>query len=158
MRLFTRLLVCMAMALMLSAALFSMAGSWFGEKANLLRLGREVLFEMRRSQALSERSEIVFNSMVMKRDIIVRLLAGRLNLREAICQFQEANERIENADLHLVPEFHKPTDPQGVGRQVLAWVRSEVTTWPPDRDKRIVQSMEKEFHELFGANDTGEYQ
>lgn len=153
MRCFTRLLVCAATALMLSTVLLTFAGSWFGHKGSALRLCRSLLFETRRSQALSEKSEIVSESMHIKRAIILQLLAGRMDLRAAIAQFEEANDRIENDNLHLVAEYRKPTDREGTGRQVLAWAQIEVDSWPADKDKRILQTVEREFQKLFDSSD-----
>ncbi len=151
MRFFTRLLGCVATALVLSTVLLSFASSWFGDKGSALRLCRSLLFETRRSQALSEQAEIVSDSMHIKRTIILQLLAGRMDLREAIARFQEANERIGNENLHLVAEYRKPTDLEGTGRQVLAWAEIEVASWPAEKDKRILQTVEKDFQKMFGT-------
>jgi hypothetical protein len=140
------------MALMLCTLFVSLAGSWFDAETSVLQLTRSLLFETRRAQALRGRAETVSESMEVKKEIIDRMVAGRLHLREAIVQFQQANEIIENVDLYLVPEFRKPNDTEAVGRQVLAWLSNEIAAQPTNKNERVVPAMEKEFQELFGVS------
>jgi hypothetical protein len=148
MTLFMRMVGCMAAAIALSVGLSIFAGA--------LQLGRCLLFETRRSQALQHRFEMVADSWEAKHDIIVEVVAGRLHLREAIVQFQKANDLVENADRDLAPAYLTPSDPESVGRQVLVWVRNEVAAWPPSEAERIRADMEREFQELFGRSPSEE--
>jgi hypothetical protein len=153
MRLFARLTVCAAAAMLLSAILFYIADSWFGESASAVAVGRQLLFEMRRAEALDARGEMVARSVSVKRDVIDQLLAGRLNLRQAIAQFRIANELVENADRGLIPTYWIPTDPEGVGRQVFFWLRNAVTSLPREKAQRRIAELEREYRTVFhGAN------
>lgn len=149
MRFFTRMFVWAAAALLLSALLIHSAVSWSGDRTGVLRLGRLLVFETRRSQALDERAEMVTRSMDVKRGIIDQLLAGRLPLREAIDQFGKANEMIEN-DTRLVATYQLPADREGVGRQVLAWACHTIDSWPYDKAQRRLAELESEYQKLFG--------
>lgn len=144
----------MAIAMMLCAVLLNFIGSWFGAEESVLRLGRSLLWETRRAEALRERAKAVSESTQIKREILDRLLARRLHMSEAIERFQRANEIIENDHLYSLPTFRTPTDREGVGRQVLAWVNGEVASWPEDRDKSIVEALEAEYRELFEGPDS----
>lgn len=150
MRFYTRILVCVAAAVLLSAVLFHFAVSCFDGETSVLRLGRLLLHETRRSQAMDARAESVLRSMDLKRDIIAQLIAGRLQLREAIDQFHKANEMIENDNTNLMARYELPTDLEGVGRQVLAWANREVYSLPSDKAQRRVAELENEYQKLFG--------
>src|SRR5579885_2001919 len=119
MRLFTRLTVCAAAAVLLSAVLYYIADLWFGENESVLEAGRQIVHEARRKEALLARKDMISRCLSAKRDIIDQLIAGHLHLHQAITQFQQANELVENDDLAFVPAYQTPTDPEGVGRQVL---------------------------------------
>lgn|GEM_PF-5655458 len=150
MRIFSRMIVCAAAALLLSTILFYFADAWSGEKTSALQAARKLVLESRRNQALSARAEEISHSLTIKRAIIAQLVAGRLHLREAISQFHKANEMIENMDLDLVPPYQRPTDSAGVGRQVLLWVRNEITSWPPEKARPLLADLESEYQKLFG--------
>ncbi|HTU90766.1 MAG TPA: hypothetical protein VMF69_11875 [Gemmataceae bacterium] len=152
MRFFTRMIVCAAATLALCAVVFNFAASWFGAETSVLRLGRLLVFESRRSQALNARSDMVARSLEIKRGIIGRLVSGSLNMHQAIEQFQKANEVIENGDLDLIARYRLPADLEGVGRQVLAWVYNEVFSWPPEKAKSRYADLKCEFEKLFGQS------
>lgn len=149
MRPVTQLVVCAA-AVVLSAILFHFADSWFSERTSALAVGRRIMFEMHRSQALQERAKRVARSISIKHETIVQLVGGRLCFHQAIVQFQKANDIIENVDLDLIPAYCKPTDPEGVGRQVYDWAYYAVATWPPNKTQRFLAGLENEFQHLFG--------
>jgi hypothetical protein len=140
--------VIAAIALLLALCLF--AGPWMGERASGLQLGRWIVFESRRSEALRHRAEAVAQGAEIKKAIISDLLADRLTLREAAAQFREANQLVESGIPDMVADYRTPTSEQGLCRQVLAWVRAEVQKLPPDRAQRILASLETEFESLFG--------
>jgi hypothetical protein len=71
-----------------------------------------------------------------------------LRLRQAIIQFQKANELVENVDL---PMYRTPTGPQEVGRQVLFWVRNSVVSLPPEKAQRLLSDLECEYQTMFGG-------
>jgi hypothetical protein len=156
MKLFARMVGCVAMAI--GAVLFSFAGIWFGEEGSALRLARGILFETRRAEALRHRVEITHPFWVTKVRIIDDLERGRLRLREAIDQLQRLiQEEIEalakeDADPGLVVAWvPPPTDPKVIGQNILTGVRADVSTWPPDKAKRLLADLESEFRELFGG-------
>lgn len=148
MKLFTRLIHSAAAAMLLSALLFHIADSWFGENAGLVGAFRQMVLETRRAESLRARAERVARSRSAKCYIIEQLLAGRLNFRQATIQFQKANELVEKADR---PADLTLTNPQGVGRQVLHWVRNAVVSWPSDKAQRLLSDLEREYRTLFGG-------
>jgi hypothetical protein len=150
MKIFTRMMGCAATAMVMSAVLFYFADAWLGEETTVVEVGRKLVFEASRNQALRARAEMVTHSLAIKRDIIAQVMAGRLHLREAIDLFHKANDMIENVHLELVPVYRLPTDSEGVGLQVLAWVRNEVASWPPEKAQPLLANLETEFRTLFG--------
>lgn len=153
MRLFTRLIVCSAAAIVLSAILFYIADSWFGEGESVIRTAHQLLFEARRAEVLRVRAQMMARSVSAKNDVIDQLLAGHLNLRQAIIQFRNANELVENVDLEILPAYQPPTDPEGVGRQVVVWTRNAVRYLPREKAQRRLAELEREYRTLFhGAN------
>jgi hypothetical protein len=150
MRFYTRMLVCVAAAVLLSAVLFNFAVSCFDGETSVLRLGRLLVLESRRSEAMDARAETVLRSMDIKRDIIFQLLAGRLQLREAIAEFHKANEMIENDHTNLMATYQLPSDREGVGQQVLAWACRAVDALPSDKGQRRLAELEYQYQKLFG--------
>jgi len=135
-----------AVAVVVSAGLFSLLGSRFGKESSLSQL----LFELRRSEALRSRSEMVTPNLEVMNAIVAEIVAGRLTLREAAARFQEANYLVENNDRDLLPGYQIPATEQGVYQQVLAWVRPEVSSLPAEQAKRILTPLEKEYEARFG--------
>jgi hypothetical protein len=156
MRLFTRLIVCAAPAMLLSALVCHVADSWFGDNSNVLGVCRQIVLEAQRAQALQVRAELVARSRSAKHDILDQLLAGRMSFRQAVVQFRRANELVGNVALVPLPMYQTPTDPQGVGRQVLIWVRGSVASWPSDKAQRLVADLEHEYQTLLGRTKPGE--
>ncbi len=145
--------VCAAAAMLLSVILFWIADSWSGESASVIAVGRHLLFEMRRAEELDVRGAMIARSVSVKRDVIDQLLAGRMDLRQAIAQFHMANELVENADRGLIPTHWIPTDPEGVGRQVFFWVRNAAASLPREKARRRLAELEREYRTVFhGAN------
>jgi hypothetical protein len=151
MRLFTRLIVYAATALLLSAVLFHLTDAWFGENTSVLWAGRQLVWETRRSQALQARADMIARSLNLKQNIIAQLVSGQMRLRQAIVRFQRANEMIESHDLDLIPVYRTPTDAEGVARQVFIWACNAVSSWPPEKSQCLLASLENEFHTLFGG-------
>ncbi len=149
MRILTRLIVCAATAIVLSAILFYFADTWFGENESVIRAGHQLLFEARRTEVLRVRAQMMAHSVSAKSDVIDQLIAGRLNLRQAIVQFRNANELVENIDLEILPPYQTPTDPEGVGRQVVVWTRNAVASLPREKAQRRLAELEREYRTLF---------
>ena len=150
------MIVCAAAAIVLSAVLFYVADTWYGDNTSLIGVGRLIVLEGRRSQALRTRSEMVTRALSFKCDSINQLVAGRLNLRQAIVQFQKANQMIENNDLDLIPAYRATTGSKEIGRQVFLWARNSVSTWPPDKAQRLLADLEREYQTIFGRSKTEE--
>src|SRR5262249_33811002 len=110
-----------------------------------------LLLEMRRSEAMRVRSEMVIHNNEVKRTIVADIVAGRLTLHEAAVRFQEANHLVENNDRDLLPDFQIPATEEGVSQQVLAWVRTEVSSLPAEQAKRILAPLEKEYEARFAS-------
>jgi hypothetical protein len=153
MRFFSHISACAAVAVVLSAGLLSLLGLRFGKQSDLSKL----LFESRRSEALRYRSEMVLHNIGVKDAIVADLVAGRLTLREAAARFQEASELVENNDPDLLPDYQMPTTEEGVCRQVLLWVRTEVSSLPEEQAKRILTRLEKEYESRFGPLESATY-
>jgi hypothetical protein len=143
--------------MLLSAVLYYIADVWFGENDSVIETARQMVLAARRTEALQARAKMVSQCLSAKGDIIDQLVAGRLRLRKAIAQFQEANELVENVDRDLIPPYQTPTDPEGVGRHVLLWARNAVASLPPEKAQRLLSDLEREYRTLFhGANPSKE--
>lgn len=149
MRFFTRLIVCAAAAMLLSAVLFHAADAWLGEKTSVVGASRQIVLEARRTEALRVRAEMIARSLAAKRDIINQLLEGRLRFRQAIEQFQQANELVKNIDLDLIAPYQTPAYPQGVARQVFIWVCNSVGSLPADKAQRLLSELESQYQTMF---------
>jgi hypothetical protein len=142
MRFFAHLCVCAAVAV----TLLSLVNLRFVGRSDLSQL----LFELRRSETLQHRIALVAGNMEIKQAIVADIVAGRLSLREAAVRFQEANCLVENNDPDLLPAYQIPATEEGVCQQVLAWMRAEVALRSPERAKRILAPLEKEYESRFG--------
>jgi hypothetical protein len=149
MRLFTRLIVCAAAAMLLSALMFYVADSWFGGKSSVAEVYRQFVRETMRAESLKARDEMVARCRSAKYDTIDQILSGRLRLHQAIIQFQRANELVENVNLELIPSYRTLTSPEGVGRQVLVWTRNAVQSWPTEKAQRLLSELECQYRTLF---------
>jgi hypothetical protein len=148
----TRMIGSLTAAIVLVVGLNTVAALWLGDEGNPLHLGRWMLLETRRTHALRHRSQLVAQSWHVKQALIEELVAGRLPLRQAIVQFKQANDLIENDDTDLVAPYSTPSDPESLAKQVLAWARNEVGGWPPHKDRRILTTLDAEFRKLFGRS------
>jgi len=146
MRFFARISAYAALAVVLFVGLFSLIGLRFGKQSDLSWL----LLELRRSEAMRIRNEMVTHHFEVKRTIVADIVAGRLTLHEAAVRFQEANHLVENNDRDLLPDFQIPDTEQGVYQQVLAWVQTEVSSLPEEQAKRILAPLVKEYESRFG--------
>jgi hypothetical protein len=146
MRFFARICAYAAVAVVLFVGLFSLLALRFGNQSGLSQL----LIESRRSEALRLRNEMVNHSNEAKRKIVAEIVAGRLTLHEAAIRFQEENHLVENNDPDLLSDYQIPATEQGVYRQVLAWMRHEVSSLPAEQAQRILTPLEKEYESRFG--------
>jgi hypothetical protein len=158
MKFLARMLGYSATAMALCTGLFLFAGKWFGEEGSARQLALGIALEMRREQALEDCLK-TFNQTLEARDrVFVEVVGGRLRLREAIDQVQRLHKEI-NDDLadkdpgKIAGWVPLPTDPETLGRVILRWGRLALAAWPPDKAKRRVADLEKEFRELFGLLD-----
>ena len=147
MRFFARISAYAAVAVVLFVGLFSHLGLRFGKQSDLSQL----LLESRRSEAWRYRAKMVTRNIEVKHAVVHEIIAGRLTLREAVARFQEANQLVENNDRDLLPDYQIPATEEGVYRQVLAWVRAEVSSLPAEQAQRILTSLEKEYESKFGS-------
>ena len=150
MRLFARLCAYIAAVVALLVGLSLFAGSWLGERANGLQVGRWIVFESRRTEALRLRSEAVAQGEEQKKTIVADLRAGRLTLREAAAQFREANQLVQKGIPGMVADYRTPTSEEGLCRQVLAWVWAEVADLPTEQQERILAPLRQEYQSMFG--------
>ena len=150
MRLFTRISAYAAVAVVLFVGLFSLIALRFGKQSDLSWL----LLELRRSEAMRIRNEMVTHHFEVKRTIVAEIVAGRLTLHEAAVRFQEANHLVENNDRDLLPDFQIPATEEGVSQQVLVWTRVAVSSLPEEQAKRILTPLEKEYEARFGPRES----
>jgi hypothetical protein len=118
-------------------------------------LARRLLFEMRRSEALAQRSAQILRSLEIKKVVIDDLIADRLTLREAIEAFRQANALIENNSDGLVATYHTALTENELFQQVLAWTRARLGE-DPWRAKEILQRLEEERTEQSCVEEKGE--
>ncbi len=142
-------------AVVLFVGLAHTLGWWSGEQKGLFQQVSRLLFEARRTEALTQRGEAVEEALVFKRATVAELCAGRLTLREAARRFADANNSIERDHPDMVPDYLKPATHEGVYLQVLSWARNETGDMYPDEAKKILEPLEKEFEELFGKSTRG---
>jgi hypothetical protein len=155
MRLLTRLIVFAAVAMVLSSAVFHVVDSWFGDNSSAVGALRLLVLEARRTESLQARWEILARCVEIKRDTTVQLISGGLSFRQAIIQFQRANELNENRGPDMIPAYRPPTDPQRVGQQVFIWARVMVSTLPSDKAQHLLAGFECEYQKMFGGQKPG---
>ncbi|HTU17668.1 MAG TPA: hypothetical protein VMG10_06350 [Gemmataceae bacterium] len=147
----------MATAMAFCAVFFGFASMWFGAQGSALHLARDMVRERRRGEVLQLRNEAASHAIEIMMRIIDDLLAGRLCLKEAIVQVQGRNrqliEKLAMEDIEpdtVAAYMPPPTDPENVGRQILIHVRTNIAPWPPEKAKRLLADLEREFRDLFG--------
>ena len=150
MKFFARLCVCVVAAIAVLVGLSLFSGRWLGDGANGFQVGRWIVFESRRSDALRHRSEAAAQGGEIKRAIVADLRAGRLTLREASAQFREANQMVDKGVPDMVADYRTPTSEEGLCRQVLAWVWSEVADLPAEKQESILAPLRQEYQSMFG--------
>jgi hypothetical protein len=121
--------------------------SAFGRNTEGRSLTQWYLFEMRRREALEQRSMAVAQSLEVKRAAVGDLLANRLTLREAAEQFAEADELIEDDEDVLVAHYRISQTEQQRYRQVIAWARNRLND-RPEQARKIARRLEKELARL----------
>ncbi len=151
MKVFLRMAVCVGTATVMGFILSGFASSWFAGQADVIQLSRWLVYETRRTEALRHRAEMIAQAQDVRGEIIATVVAGRLSLRQAMAQVQRANELVENLDEDLVGRYWTPTDPEGVARQVLAWVDAAATLSPSSETSCILATLDDEFQEMFGS-------
>jgi hypothetical protein len=124
MKFLSRMLLYALVIAMVSAGLSEILARGQSEGESLVH---RFLFEFRRSEALTQRTEEVAQSIEIKRAVIDDLIADRVTLREATEQFRSANELIENDSEGMVATYRGPRTEKGLWRQVLAWVEMELS-------------------------------
>ena len=100
-------------------------------------------WEMRRSEALNQRSAELLRSLEIKKVVVEDLLADRLTLREAAEEFRQADELIETNSGGLVATYLKAKTEDELYRQLIAWTRTELSE-DPWRAEEVLQRLEKE--------------
>jgi hypothetical protein len=142
--------------MVLSSTVFHVVGSWFGDNASVVGAFRQLVLEARRNESLLARFRVVTRSTEIKQDTTAQLISGGLSFRQAIVQFQRANELIENRDLDLVPAYRPPTDPEGAARQVFIWARVTIGIRPSDKAKHMLARFESDYQKMFGGAKPGQ--
>lgn len=118
-------------------------------------LARWYLGEMRRSEALQQRSQEVSQMMEVKSAVVKDLMAERVTLREAAEQFSATAEIVEDGNDDLVTAYRMPKTEAGLCRQVLTWVHSELAMHGDSEEaKEISCRLENEFAEQFPSAET----
>lgn len=151
MKYFVRIGASAVVAAALAAGLSGLAGPWLGEDMNVAELGRWMLRESRRTEAISALRETVDVARTRKNAVVDEVLAGRLTLVEAAVKFREADEAIEHVDPETAVGYSTPETEEGVCAQVVVWVRAESERLPPAERQRIIRSIEQQFEDRFGS-------
>ena len=115
-----------------------------GTRADGRSLARWLLFEIRRSEALEQRAAEISRSLETKKHIIGDLIAKRLTLREAVEEFRQADELIENNSSGLIAPYRTANTEDDRYRQVIAWARTELCN-DPQQAEEVTQRLEKEW-------------
>ncbi len=152
MKLFSHTVVFFGAVSLVGAGLTSFASWWLLDRSSPLSDSQRLVYELRRSQALDERNQRAAYSGEIKREIVDELLAGRLNLHEAIERFQEANGMIGSGADGMVTPYLTPIDPPGIGRQVICWAQSRLLEKSSGESVRAVTCLEEEYQRLYGPS------
>jgi hypothetical protein len=103
----------------------------------------------RRQEELKARGAPVFHRTTEKNRIVVELIARRLTLREAAQQFRELDEEVSQVQPE-VPRAPASDGDEAACRNVITWVRSQLSANPKEADW-VVMQLEREMRDGGGA-------
>lgn len=135
------LLVCASVAALVAAAISCTSDLLWDSRGR--GLAQWYLSEIRRRDALNQRSVVIAHSLEVKRAVIGDLLAHHLTVREAARQFAEADALIEDDDDVLVAPYRKPRTEAQRYHQVINWVKNQVGDRSVE-SKRILRQLKQE--------------
>jgi hypothetical protein len=104
-----------------------------------------ILFELRRDDALRQRSEEIKQCHKIKDDAAAQLIAGRLTIREAMEVFASADELVDDGNNDLAGcHYPLPRTPTERYHEILGWTRSALDR-EPELAEQVVGRLEQEF-------------
>lgn len=114
-------------------------------------LARWIFTEMRRSEALQQRRLEQTESETLKKAVIEDYLGARLTLREAVQQFREADELVQDRSESLVAPYIAPESEQDTCLQVKVWMDMALkdNNYPAEKATEIQRRFEDEMDRLF---------
>jgi hypothetical protein len=135
-------------------ALGAHALEWWGGRADAWEAARELLRELRRSEALDVREDTARRYNDGKRAVTAEVIAGRLSLAEAAERFGQLGDLFEGNAM-LIGAYRAPAGEQELARNVLTWVAAA----PADSSSRraaLLARLLAEYRERFGADHSPE--
>ena len=112
-------------------------------------LARQLLAEVRRSQALGAREEASRRYNRAKQAVTDELIAGRLSLAEAAERFAQLSELMEGPNPGI-GSYKEPAGEQAVWRNVITWVSARVARGSSQQEA-VLARLEAEYRARFGA-------
>jgi hypothetical protein len=100
--------------------------------------------EGQRLQQLVSQDGVVVRRMALKDTVVRQLIAGDLTLREAAAWFKYLNERPAGCRDHFRERFPGASAEEAACRQVIAWVRADLSLSAPSRAEAVVRRLEAE--------------
>jgi hypothetical protein len=129
---FARLPLCAGVAVVLGCtSLFLLAklgGPRVQEKLDLVQVASRCGDDMHRSEALEVNQHAIARRWAEQQRIAQELIAGRMTVREALCQFRELNAALREAVPKEQPQ--PPLDEDSLRRNLLIWVQKEAADQP----------------------------
>ncbi len=117
------------------------------DRENVSELLKVFMEEQQRNAEIANRNEIVRERIFAQYEITNNVIAGRLTLFEAAAAFRDVRERTKVYVNRAVTNFPGDTLEERQCRQVISWVRSELSTVSPDEGELLVEQLEAELQE-----------
>jgi hypothetical protein len=118
----------------------SLAASW----AALSEARQVSQREWQREERLRQQAPDLTRRMAIKEAVVRQLIAGELTLREAAAWFKYVNERPAGCETNYRAVFRGATAEESACRQVICWVKSELSGTAPGPAETIVRRLEAE--------------
>jgi hypothetical protein len=104
--------------------------------------------EVSRHEDLVTRTPPAVRLRAGKHEVIAKVTAGRLTLREAACRFRELHAQQDDGTRHILRIYPAASEEESLCRNVLAWVEEEVRNNPGVA--AVLTRLATEYREQFG--------
>jgi hypothetical protein len=111
---------------------------------------RRVVYELRRGEHLEAQAAVAIRCEEGKREVVRRILAGRLTLVEAVEEFRALGRMNEDGLKELLAAFPGSSEDEALCRSVIFWV-AHAAADDPARRADLVARLKAEMRRHFGG-------